>query len=153
MAFFSHFRITHFMIFAIVVLTIFLYSLIYTASPEDMSTIVHAGSAHHLISSSSINSLVSRSDTSNNVNSNSNIDDNDKVNVEEPSPSSGVYIEDAVIRQSMVEGDYNPLDVRIETLKDGSGVISKNAYSIAGKEMLLHFVCLSNQPVGGLGGT
>lgn len=133
MAFFSHLRITHFMIIAIVVLTIFLYSLIYTASPEEMSTIVHAGSAHHLISSSSSVRIVSRSDTSN-INSNIDRDSNndDKLNEEAPSPSSGVYNEDAVIGQNMVEGNYDPLDIRIEMLRDESGTINKNTYSLAG---------------------
>lgn len=131
MAFVSHFRITHFMIFAIIILTIFLYSLIYTANPEDMSTIIHAGSAHHLISSSRI---VSRSDTNNDIdNLSSSLNNDDKVNVEAPSPSSGVYNENAVIGQSMVEGNYDPLDVRIEMIKDGSGPMSKNAYTVIGE--------------------
>lgn len=44
----AHIRIVHFMIIVIVVLTIFLYSLLYTASPE-MNTIVHAGTPHHYV--------------------------------------------------------------------------------------------------------
>lgn len=60
----AHIRIVHFMIIVIVVLTIFLYSLLYTASPE-MNTIVHAGTPHHYVANSKD---ISSSDSINNKN-------------------------------------------------------------------------------------
>lgn len=60
----AHIRIVHFMIIVIVVLTIFLYSLLYTASPE-MNTIVHAGTPHHYVINSKDSSS---SDSINNKN-------------------------------------------------------------------------------------
>lgn len=60
----AHIRIVHFMIIVIVVLTIFLYSLLYTASPE-MNTIVHAGTPHHYVVNSKDSSS---SDSFNNKN-------------------------------------------------------------------------------------
>lgn len=60
----AHIRIVHFMIIVIVVLTIFLYSLLYTASPE-MNTIVHAGTPHHYVVNSKDSSS---SDSINNKN-------------------------------------------------------------------------------------
>lgn len=63
----AHIRIVHFMIIVIVVLTIFLYSLLYTASPE-MNTIIHAGTPHHYIMGGKDSS--SSSDSINNKNNN-----------------------------------------------------------------------------------
>lgn len=61
----AHIRIVHFMIIVIVVLTIFLYSLLYTASPE-MNTIIHAGTPHHYVMSSKDSRGSSSSDSINN---------------------------------------------------------------------------------------
>uniref|UniRef100_A0A336M0V7 Hexosyltransferase n=1 Tax=Culicoides sonorensis TaxID=179676 RepID=A0A336M0V7_CULSO len=59
----AHIRIVHFMVVVVVVLTIFLYSLLYTASPE-MTTIIHAGTPHHYV--------MSRKDSNSNNNDNLN---------------------------------------------------------------------------------
>lgn len=116
------------MIFAIVVLTIFLYSVIYN---EEMieSPVIHAGSAHHLFSSSSSSISISSSGDSSLRSIRDNIveeTNHNRIDEDEPSPSLGAYIDDAVIRKTVA--DEQPLDVRIE-LKDGNkGDEQKNVY-------------------------
>lgn len=141
MALFSHVRIVHFMIFAIVILTIFLYSVIYNQEMIE-PPVVRSGSGHHLAFSSSSSGgggdTSFRSVRDNIIATNHNTVEssgiNNRVVDEEPSPSAGAFIEDAVISGGRTQ---QMLDVRIE-LKDGNrGDDSKSVYN-TGKLFLVH---------------
>lgn len=118
----AHIRIVHFMIIVIVVLTIFLYSLLYTASPE-MNTIIHAGTPHHYVMNSKDSS--SNSDSINNNKNNFENGDilvSNSVIASDRNGGVGKSVPSQEQKQSVVGDDSVILSTRIEG-EDGIGSV------------------------------